>query len=77
MGGLIVPDRGCRVRATSRRVFAILALVLMSAGCAGRDFKRPASESLAVGQATEASYAYATTALSAPGGVVPARAQEF
>ena len=86
----------------SRRVFALLALVLVSAGCAGRDFKRPASESLAVGQATEAeirqrfgtpyregtvlknnetmkilSYAYATTASSAPGGLVPARAQEF
>ncbi len=86
----------------SRRVFALLALVLVSAGCAGRDFKRPAPESLAVGQATEAeirqrfgtpyregtvlknnetmkilSYAYATTASSAPGGLVPARAQEF
>ena len=76
--------------------------MLVSAGCAGRDFKRPAPESLAVGQATEAeirqrfgapyregtvlknnetmkilSYAYATTASSAPGGLVPARAQEF
>jgi hypothetical protein len=86
----------------SRRVLAILALVLVSVGCAGRDFKRPAPESLAVGQATEAeirqrfgapyregtviknnetmkilSYAYATSASSAPGGLVPARAQEF
>ena len=102
MGGLIVPDRGCRVRAMSRRVFAILVLLLVSAGCAGRDFKRPAPESLAVGQATEAeirqrfgtpyregtvlkndetmkllSYAYATTASSAPGSLIPARAQEF
>ena len=74
----------------------------MSAGCAGRDFKRPAIESLAVGQATEAeirqrfgtpyregtvlknnetmktlAYAYATTASSAPGGVVPSRGQGF
>lgn len=86
----------------SRRVLAILAVLLVSAGCAGRDFKRPALESLAVGQATEAeirqrfgtpyregtalknnetmkilSYAYATTASSAPGGLVPTRAQEF
>jgi hypothetical protein len=84
------------------RALAILALLLVSAGCAGRDFKRPALESLAVGQATEAeirqrfgapyregtvlknnetmkvlSYAYATSATSVPGGVVPARAQEF
>ncbi len=86
----------------SRRILVILALPLVSAGCAGRDFKRPALESLAVGQATEAeirqrfgapyregtvlknnetmkilSYAYATSASSVPGGVVPARAQEF
>ncbi len=86
----------------SRRILVILALALVSAGCAGRDFKRPALESLAIGQATEAeirqrfgapyregtvlknnetmkilSYAYATSASSAPGGVVPARAQEF
>jgi hypothetical protein len=37
-----------------RRALALLALLLVSAGCAGRDFKRPALESLAVGQATEA-----------------------
>ncbi len=86
----------------SRRILVILALALVSAGCAGRDFKRPALESLAIGQATEAeirqrfgapyregtvlknnetmkilSYAYATSASSVPGGVVPARAQEF
>jgi len=86
----------------SRRVLAIVALVLLSTGCAGRDFKRPALDSLAVGKATEAeirqrfgtpyqegtviknnetmktlSYAYATTASSAPGGVVPARRQGF
>jgi hypothetical protein len=86
----------------SRRVLAILVLLLVSAGCAGRDFKRPALESLAVGQATEAeirqrfgtpyregtvlknnetmktlAYAYATTASSAPGGVVPSRSQGF
>ena len=86
----------------SRRILAVLTLLLLSAGCAGRDFKRPALESLAVGQATEAeirqrfgapyregtvlknnetmkilSYAYATSASSVPGGVVPARAQEF
>lgn len=85
-----------------RRALAILALLLVSAGCAGRDFKRPALESLAVGQATEAeirqrlgapyregtvlknnetmktlTYAYATTASSVPGGVVPARGQGF
>ncbi len=85
----------------SRRMLAILALLLVSAGCAGRDFTRPPLESIAVGQ-TEAevrqrfgtpfregtvlknnetmkvlSYAYATSASSAPGGVVPARAQEF
>jgi hypothetical protein len=85
-----------------RRVLAFLVVLLVSAGCAGRDFKRPAMESLAVGTATEAeirqrfgtpyragtvlknnetmkilSYAYATTASSAPGGLVPARAQEF
>ncbi len=86
----------------SRRILAILAVLLVSAGCAGRDFKRPAMESLAVGQATEAeirqrfgtpyregtvlknnetmktlAYAYATTASSAPGGVVPSRGQGF
>lgn len=86
----------------SRRILAILALLLASAGCAGRDFTRPPIENLAVGQTTEAdirrrfgtpfregtvlkhnetmkvlTYAYATTASSAPGGVVPARAQEF
>jgi hypothetical protein len=86
----------------SRRALAVLALLLVSAGCAGRDFKRPALESLAVGQATEAeirrrfgtpyregtvlknnetmkilSYAYASSASAAPGGLVPARAQEF
>ena len=38
----------------SRRVLAILALVLLSTGCAGRDFKRPALDSLIVGKATEA-----------------------
>lgn len=86
----------------SRRILALLALLLVSAGCAGRDFKRPALESLAVGQATEAeirqrfgapyregtvlknnetmkvlTYAYATSASAAAGGLVPARAQEF
>ena len=85
-----------------RRVLAILALLLVSAGCAGRDFTRPPPESLAIGQATEAEirqrfgtpyregaviknnetmkvliYAYATTISSAPGGLVPERAQEF
>jgi hypothetical protein len=99
---LTLPGRAPRVRAMSRRVLAILALLLVSAGCAGRDFKRPALESLAVGTATEAeirqrfgapyregtvlknsetmkllSYAYATSASSAPGGLVPARSQEF
>jgi hypothetical protein len=86
----------------SRRIITIVALLLVSAGCAGRDFTRPPIESLAVGQATEAeirqrfgtpfregtvlknnetmkvlSYAYASSASSAPGGEVPARAQEF
>jgi hypothetical protein len=86
----------------SRRGLAILAVLLVAGGCAGRDFKRPALESLAVGRATETeirqrfgtpyregtvlknneamkilSYVYATSASSAPGGVVPARAQEF
>jgi hypothetical protein len=86
----------------SRRIITIVALLLVSAGCAGRDFTRPPMESLAVGQATEAeirhrfgtpfregtvlknnetmkvlSYAYASSASSAPGGEVPARAQEF
>jgi hypothetical protein len=86
----------------SRRSLAILAVLLVSAGCAGRDFDRAAMESLAIGTATEAqirqrfgapyregtvlknnetmkilSYAYATSASSAPGGLVPARAQEF
>ncbi len=99
---MTLPGRAPRVRAMSRRVLAILALLLVSAGCAGRDFKRPALESLAVGTATEAeirqrfgapyregtvlknsetmkllSYAYATSASSAPGGLVPARSQEF
>jgi hypothetical protein len=85
-----------------RRILAILAVLLVAAGCAGRDFKRPAMESLAVGTATEAeirqrfgtpyregtvlknnetmktlAYAYATTASSAPGGVVPSRGQGF
>jgi hypothetical protein len=91
-----------RVRAMLRRPLAILALLLVSAGCAGRDFTRAPSDSVAVGRATEAeirqrfgapyregtvlknnetmkilSYAYATTASSVPGGLVPARAQEF
>jgi hypothetical protein len=86
----------------SRRALVLLTLLLLSAGCAGRDFKRPAFDSLAVGSATEAeirqrfgtpyregtviknnetmktlSYAYATTASSAPGGVVPTRGQGF
>jgi hypothetical protein len=85
-----------------RRILPILAVLLVAAGCAGRDFKRPAMESLAVGTATEAeirqrfgtpyregtvlknnetmktlAYAYATTASSAPGGVVPSRGQGF
>jgi hypothetical protein len=85
-----------------RRILAILAVLLVAVGCAGRDFKRPAMESLAVGTATEAeirqrfgtpyregtvlknnetmktlAYAYATTASSAPGGVVPSRGQGF
>jgi len=38
----------------SRRVLVILALLLLSAGCAGRDFKQPAPDSLVVGKATEA-----------------------
>jgi hypothetical protein len=38
----------------SRRVLAVLALRLVSAGCAGHDFKRPALDSLVVGKATEA-----------------------
>ncbi len=86
----------------SRRGLAILALLLVASGCAGRDFKRPPPGSLAVGKTTEAeirrqfgtpyregtvmknnetmktlAYAYATSASSAPGGLVPARAQEF
>ena len=86
----------------SRRALTILALFLLSAGCAGRDFTRPPLDSVAVGKATEAEvrqkfgtpyregtvvknnetmkmlgYAYATTASSAPGGLIPARAQEF
>jgi hypothetical protein len=86
----------------SRRVLVILALLLLSTGCAGRDFTRPAPDSLVVGKATEAeirqrfgtpyregtvlkndetmkilNYSYATSASSAPGGLVPARAQEF
>jgi len=86
----------------SRRVLVVLALLLLSAGCAGRDFKRPALDSLAVGKATEAeirqrfgtpyregtvlknnetmkilNYSYATSASSPPGGLIPARAQEF
>ncbi len=51
---MTLPGRAPGVRAMSRRVLAILALLLVSAGCAGRDFKRPALESLAVGTATEA-----------------------
>jgi len=86
----------------SRRALVLLALLLLSAGCAGRDFKRPAFDSLAVGSATEAeirqrfgtpyregtvlkndesmkvlNYSYASSASSVPGGLVPARAQEF
>ena len=38
----------------SRRVLALLGLVLVSAGCAGRDFTRPPLDSVAVGKATEA-----------------------
>ncbi|HSE04170.1 MAG TPA: hypothetical protein VLK35_08490, partial [Methylomirabilota bacterium] len=83
----------------SRRALTILALFLLSPGCAGRDFTRPPLDSVAVGKATEAEvrrkfgtpyregtvvknnetmkmlgYAYSTTASSAPGGLVPARA---
>lgn len=86
----------------SRRVGVVLALILLATGCAGRDFTRPALDSVSVGTSTEAeirqrygspyregtavknsetmkilSYAYATTMTSVPGGVVPARAQEF
>ncbi len=85
-----------------RGLLAILGLLLLATGCAGRDFARPAPDSLAVGRATEAdvrqrfgtpyregtvlknnetmrtlSYAYATTATSPPGGIVPARGQGF
>lgn len=86
----------------SRRALVLLVLLVVSTGCAGRDFTRPPAESFAVGKSTEAeirqrfgapyregtvlknnetmktlTYAYATTVTSAPGGLVPARAQEF
>jgi hypothetical protein len=38
----------------SRRLLTSLALLLLSAGCAGRDFARAPMDSLAVGKATEA-----------------------
>jgi len=38
----------------SRWALAILVLLLVSAGCAGRDFTRPQPDSLAVGKTTEA-----------------------
>jgi hypothetical protein len=86
----------------SRRILVALALLLLSAGCAGRDFARPPIDSLLIGKTTEAeirqrfgspyregtvlknnetmkvlNYSYTTTASSAPGGLVPARAEEF
>jgi hypothetical protein len=86
----------------SRRLLAVLGLLLLSAGCAGRDFTRPQPDTLGLGTATEAeirqrfgtpyregtvlkngetmtvlNYSYATSASSAPGGLVPARVQEL
>jgi hypothetical protein len=80
----------------------MLALLTLSAGCAGRDFTRTPVDGLALGVVSEGeirqrlgvpyregtalknnetmrvlSYAYATTATSVPGGLVPARGQEF